>query len=234
MRENIRRCRQNSKDLYPWGSYQRCPRTVSTYPVFMNTARQEKKEQARRDAELVRRARRGDVAAYDRLVEIYQTRVYGLIYNMTGNREDAEDLTQDVFIRAYKALPNFSGRSSFYTWIYRIAVNRTINFLKQRNRVKRLSLDDVDLGLERDPAYVEISGRNSPARDLSITELQERLNKALQTLSEKHRTVVVLHDIQGVPHEEIARMLHCSPGTVRSRLFYARQLLQAELQDLAP
>ena len=200
----------------------------------MNTARQEKKEQARRDAELVRRARRGDVAAYDRLVEIYQTRVYGLIYNMTGNREDAEDLTQDVFIRAYKALPNFSGRSSFYTWIYRIAVNRTINFLKQRNRVKRLSLDDVDLGLERDPAYVEISGRNSPARDLSITELQERLNKALQTLSEKHRTVVVLHDIQGVPHEEISRMLHCSPGTVRSRLFYARQLLQAELQDLAP
>ncbi len=200
----------------------------------MNTARQGKKEQARRDAELVRRARRGDVAAYDRLVEIYQTRVYGLIYNMTGNREDAEDLTQDVFIRAYKALPKFSGRSSFYTWIYRIAVNRTINFLKQRNRVKRLSLDDVDLGLERDPAYVEISGRNSPARDLSITELQERLNKALQTLSEKHRTVVVLHDIQGVPHEEIARMLHCSPGTVRSRLFYARQLLQAELQDLAP
>ena len=200
----------------------------------MNTARQGKKEQDRRDAELVRRARRGDVAAYDRLVEIYQTRVYGLIYNMTGNREDAEDLTQDVFIRAYKALPKFSGRSSFYTWIYRIAVNRTINFLKQRNRVKRLSLDDVDLGLERDPAYVEISGRNSPARDLSITELQERLNKALQTLSEKHRTVVVLHDIQGVPHEEIARMLHCSPGTVRSRLFYARQLLQAELQDLAP
>jgi RNA polymerase sigma-70 factor (ECF subfamily) len=186
------------------------------------------------DAVLVERARRHDREAYSELIRRYQRKIYALVYNMTSNKEDAEDLVQDIFVKAYASLSNFRGNASFYTWVYRIGVNRTINFLKKRKRQTGISLDDMDEAVERDPAYVELSARESPFRDATLSELQERLNKALLTLSEKHRTVVVLHDIQGVPHEEIARMLKCSQGTVRSRLFYARQQLQAELGDLAP
>jgi RNA polymerase sigma factor (sigma-70 family) len=183
---------------------------------------------------LVGKASEGDMAAYDELVRRYQGRIYSLAYNMTGSKEDAEDMVQDIFVKAYSSLKNFRRTASFYTWIYRIAINRTINFLKKRKQRQALSLNDVDEGVERDPAYVELSARGSPVRDVSLAELQEKLNKAILTLSEKHRTVVVLHDIQGMTHDEIARMIGCSEGTVRSRLFYARQQLQSELAELAP
>ena len=186
------------------------------------------------DHELVARARSRDVSAYDELVRRHQRKIYALVYNMTGNREDAEDVVQDVFVKAYASLDHFQGQSSFFTWIYRIAINRTINFLKSRKRREGLSLDDMDEGVERDPAYVELSARESPFRDMALTEFQEKLNKALLKLSDNHRTVVVMHDIQGLPHEEIARIMKTSPGTVRSRLFYARQQLQAELSEFAP
>ncbi|MEX2606680.1 MAG: sigma-70 family RNA polymerase sigma factor [Kiritimatiellia bacterium] len=183
------------------------------------------------EGEWVLRAQQGDMVAYDQLAAAYQGRIYGLLYNMTSNKEDAEDLLQEVFLKAYRALPKFKGNSSFYTWIYRIAVNRAINFVKKRKRRQALSLDDLDMGIERDPALVQMSSSDGPDRDIRLKELQEKLNKALQTLSEKHRTVVVLHDIQGLPHHEIGRIMGCSPGTVRSRLFYARQQLQAQLVD---
>lgn len=186
------------------------------------------------DAVLVGRAREGDYASYEELIRRHQRKIYALVYNMTSNKEDAEDMVQDVFVKAFASLKNFKGDSSFYTWVYRIAVNRTINFLKKRKRNPDLSLDDMDQAIERDPAYVELRARESPVRDAGLSELQKKLNEALQTLSEKHRTVVVLHDIQGVPHEEIARMIGCSEGTVRSRLFYARQHLQRELAEFAP
>lgn len=183
------------------------------------------------DRELVERSRGGDTAAYSELVRRLQRKIYALVYNMTSNREDAEDLVQDVFVKAYASLKHFKGDSSFYTWVYRIAVNRTINFLKQRNRRAGVSLDNVDEGVERDKAYLELVARESPFRDTTITELQKKLNDALQTLSEKHRAVVVMHDIQGIPHDEIAKILGTSQGTVRSRLFYARQQLQNELKE---
>lgn len=198
-------------------------------------AAEEKKDEASIDErDLLARAKRGEMPAYDELVRHYQGRIYALVYNMTSNKEDAEDLVQDVFVKAYASLARFEEKSSFYTWVYRIAINRTLNFLKKRQRNPKMSLDDVDNGVERDPAYVELSARESPFRDATLSELQEKLNKALMTLSENHRTVVVLHDIQGVPHEEIASMIGCSQGTVRSRLFYARQQLQAELSEFAP
>ena len=186
------------------------------------------------DTVLVSRAREGDYASYEELIRRYQRKIYALVYNMTSNKEDAEDLVQDVFVKAYTSLKSFKGDSSFYTWTYRIAVNRTINFLKKRKRNPALSLDDLDQAVERDPAYVELQARESPVREVGLAELQKRLNEALQKLSEKHRAVVVLHDIQGVPHEEIARMLGSSEGTIRSRLFYARQLLQKELAEFTP
>ena len=183
------------------------------------------------DRDLVARARGRDMAAYDELIRRYQRKIYQLVYNMTSNREDAEDLVQDVFVKAYSALERFKGDSSFYTWIYRIAVNRAINYLKKRKRNTAMSLDDIDQGVERDPNFVALQSRESPVRDATLSELQKKLNEALQALSENHRAVVVLHDIQGIQHDEIARMLKCSPGTVRSRLFYARQELQKQLTE---
>lgn len=187
------------------------------------------------DAELVDRTRAGDYSGYEELVRRYQRRIYALVYNMTGHKQDAEDMVQEVFVKAYRSLGGFKGDSSFYTWIYRIATNRTINFLKKRKRrISDVSLDDVDQAAERDPALVELRARETPIRDIALTELQKRLNAALQTLSEDHRTVVVLHDIQGLPHSEIAGIMNCSEGTVRSRLFYARKQLQRELADYMP
>jgi RNA polymerase sigma factor (sigma-70 family) len=184
------------------------------------------------DRELVRRSQAGDTAAYDDLVRRYQERVYATIYHMTANHEDANDLAQDTFVKAWQALRSFKGDSSFYTWLYRIAVNRTINFLKQRrNKTPHLSLNDLDVNAENDPDLVALISHRTPRRDASLTELQERLNRAMLKLSEEHRTVVTLHDIQGLAHDEIARILGCHPGTVRSRLFYARQQLQAWLSD---
>lgn len=187
------------------------------------------------DLELVTRARQKDTEAYNELIRRHHARIYGLVYHMTSSREDAEDLTQDVFFRAYAALDKFKGDASFYTWIYRIAVNRAISFIKSRKRRTAVSLDDMDGAVERDPAMVELATAGmTPSRDTSLREFQEKLNAALQTLSDKHRTVVVMHDVQGIPHEEIAATLGVSCGTVRSRLFYARKMLQVELAEFAP
>jgi RNA polymerase sigma-70 factor (ECF subfamily) len=180
---------------------------------------------------LVRRSRRGDLTAYDDLVKRYQERIYATIYHMTSNHEDANDLAQDSFIKAYQALPSFKGGSSFYTWLYRIAVNKTINFLKQRKNRTHISLNDLDFNAEHDPDLMALISHKTPRRDAGLSELQEKLNAALLKLSEPHRLVVVLHDVQGQSHEEIAKVMDCNIGTVRSRLFYARQQLQSELAD---
>jgi RNA polymerase sigma factor (sigma-70 family) len=189
---------------------------------------------AQDDAEkdCLRRARAGDLVAYDELVQKYQDRIYGLIYHMTSNHEDSLDLAQDVFVKAWKALSSFKGGSSFYTWIYRIAVNHTLNHLKlRRNRAHHLSLNDVDLNPEADAETFGLVSESLPSEEVGLREMMQRLNEAMQQLSEDHRMVVTLHDIQGLPHEEIAGILQCNPGTVRSRLFYARQQLQALLSD---
>ncbi len=180
---------------------------------------------------LVQRARHGDLGAYDELVRRYQERIYATVYHMTANHEDANDLAQEAFIKAFHALKSFKGGSSFYTWVYRIAVNKTINFLKQRRHKSQLSLDDLDFNAEHDPDLVALISEKTPRREVNLTELQEKLNAAMQKLSEPHRLVVTLHDIQGLSHEEIAEIMGCNIGTVRSRLFYARQQLQAYLSD---
>ncbi len=183
------------------------------------------------EADLFKRALGGELAAYDELVRRYQERVYATIYHMTANHEDANDLAQETFIKAYQALNTFKGGSSFYTWIYRIAVNKTINFLKQRRHRAQMSLDDLDFNAEHDPDLVALISEKTPRREVNLAELQEKLNAAMQKLSEPHRLVVTLHDVQGLSHEEIAEIMDCNIGTVRSRLFYARQQLQALLSD---
>jgi RNA polymerase sigma factor (sigma-70 family) len=183
------------------------------------------------ESELVRRARKGDLQAYDDLVKRYQERIYATIYHMTSNHEDANDLAQDSFIKAFQALKSFKGGSTFYTWLYRIAVNKTINFLKQRKNRTHMSLNDIDFNAEHDTDLIALISEKTPRRDAGLKELQKKLNEALLKLSEPHRLVVVLHDVQGQSHEEIAEIMDCNIGTVRSRLFYARQQMQAELAD---
>jgi RNA polymerase sigma-70 factor (ECF subfamily) len=180
----------------------------------------------------VAKAQAGDCDAFALLTQRHQRRIYGLCYHLTGNHEDANDLAQEAFVKAWKALRNFKGDSGFYSWIYRIAYNGTLNHLKQRrNRTPHLSLNDLDAQAEQDADLVQLVSGRTPRRDAVLTELQQHLNDAMLRLSEAHRSVVTLHDIQGLSHDEIARIMDCNPGTVRSRLFYARQQLQAWLTD---
>ena len=183
------------------------------------------------DLHLVHRSQAGDTAAYEELVRRYHSRIYGLVYSMAGSREDAEDLTQEIFVKAWKALGHFREQAGFYTWIYRIALNCTINFRKRRNRRQTVTLDEFDPDIKTAESYREFSSKGSVLRKMSLGEFQEKMNAALLKLSEKHRAVVVMHDVQGMAHAEIARVMRCSEGTVRSRLFYAHKRLQDELAE---
>jgi RNA polymerase sigma factor (sigma-70 family) len=199
--------------------------------VSSDTARPVSSINRAEEESIVRRAQKGDLAAYDELVRRYQERIYATIYHMTSNHEDANDLAQESFIKGFQALRSFKGGSSFYTWLYRIAVNKTINFLKQRKNRSAMSLNDLDFNAEKDPDLVALISDKTPRRDAVLGELQKKLNEAMQKLSEPHRLVVTLHDVQGLAHEEIAEIMECNVGTVRSRLFYARQQLQGYLLD---
>ena len=183
------------------------------------------------DGTYVTRARSGDSDAFRMLVERHSRSVFRLAFRMTGNEQDAEDVVQESMLRAYKQLGKFDERASFGTWLYRIAVNKTINFLKQRRNKHHISLNDIDFNAEHDPDLLALISDKTPQRDINLSELQKKLNEALLKLSEPHRMVVVLHDVQGVSHEEIAEIAGCNIGTVRSRLFYARQQLQGYLAD---
>ncbi|MCS1412097.1 MAG: ECF RNA polymerase sigma-E factor [Verrucomicrobia subdivision 3 bacterium] len=184
------------------------------------------------EKDLISESCEGNLAAFDELVRRHQSRVYATVYHMTSNREDADDLTQETFLKAHKALKSFKGDSTFYTWVYRIAINKTINFLKQRRRKSaQLSLNEIELSGEGRGHILEFISEHTPRRDIRLSELQEKLNEAMQKLSYVHRLVVTLHDIQGMPHDEIGKIMDCNTGTVRSRLFYARQQLQAHLSD---
>ena len=183
------------------------------------------------DQELVTRAQSGRTEAFDELIAKYSPRLYGLVYHMTSNKEDTHDLLQDIFAKAYRSLKRFRGNSTFYTWIYAIATNMTLNFLKKRKRRSTWSLDAMDASVKNDESLVDLRHAANPRRQSDVNELQKRLNEAMQALSEDHRTVVTMFDIQGVPHAQISKILRVSEGTVRSRLFYAHRQLQGHLED---
>jgi RNA polymerase sigma-70 factor, ECF subfamily len=191
----------------------------------------ERREEAGADWAVVLRVQAGEVAAFDGLILKYRERVYAMIYNMTSNREDAADLTQDAFIKTFQSINRFQGQCAFFSWLYRIAINSTLTHLRRNKLRTFFSFDRVD---SDDPVATDILNRltdaKDVARDVYVHELQEKLNEALQKLSIRHRTVVTLFEIDGLSHEEIADVMECSVGTVRSRLHYAKQQLQAELQ----
>ena len=183
------------------------------------------------DWAVVQKVQAGNVGAFDRLVQKYREHIFSVIYNMTSNREDASDLTQETFIKAFQAIARFKGKSSFFTWIYRIAINSTMTFLKKRSRRRYISYENINEEVHSTDIIESLTAKNRSEKGAIVHELQEKLNDSLQKLSPKHRTVVVLHEIEGLSHVEIAEITKASVGTVRSRLHYAKQQLQSYLQD---
>ncbi|MDR3316655.1 MAG: sigma-70 family RNA polymerase sigma factor [Puniceicoccales bacterium] len=182
------------------------------------------------DAGLVAAVKGGDMTAFDVLMRRHREKVYGVLCHILGNREDAADLAQDAFLIAFRSIGKFRGQSKFYTWLYRIAVNLAMRYLRRRRLRRFFNFDNLEL----DPAsedFVATLAREFPGdRALLLKELQRNIAEALQGLSPKHRAVVVLSEIEGFSAEEIASMTKSSPGTVRSRLHYAKEYLKSALR----
>ncbi len=186
------------------------------------------------DQELVLLCQKGDTEAFDQLVGRYRTRVFGMIYNMVHSEQDAWDLAQDSFLKAWKSIGRFRGQSSFYTWIYRIVMNVTIDWLRKK-QVKGTGAefnDEVQLR-EIDPASRTVPKADAlPFERIKQVEIRERIDAAIAQLSPEHRAVILMKEIEDMQYHEIAESLGCSIGTVMSRLFYARKKLQNTLRDL--
>ena len=183
------------------------------------------------EKEIVGRAQQGDMEACDALIRQFQERIYATIYHMTSNHEDAADLAQITFIKAIRKIDKFKGQSSFFTWLYRIAVNNTINFIRSKRKRVILSINQMDEEYDRGEELLGLVSKDTPQRDIDRHELQGMLNAAMQKLSPNHRLVVTLRDVQGLPHEQIGEIMDCNTNTVRTRLHYARKQLQAHLSD---
>lgn len=185
------------------------------------------------DFQYVALAQQGDMAAYNQLVIRHQGKIYAMIRNMVRNDADAWDLSQDVFIKAWKALSSFENRSRFSTWLFRISHNVVYDWARKRKiegggelQEGILDREQIDLSARTAPALIE-----SPDEALANSELRIKISAALEKISPEHREVVILKDVQGLSYKEIADVMECTLGTVMSRLFYARQKLQTLLKD---
>jgi RNA polymerase sigma-70 factor, ECF subfamily len=185
------------------------------------------------DLELVARCQQGDTAAFDELITRYRQRCFAMIYQMVRNEEDAWDLTQDGFVKAWKSLVHFRGQSAFYTWLYRIMANVSLDWLR-RKRVRGDAEFDDQLGLRgmETAAPTAPKPELQPMERIADQEIRARVDAAIEKLSLEHRTVIVLREIEGLDYQEIADVVGCSIGTVMSRLFYARKKLQSVLRDV--
>ncbi len=186
------------------------------------------------DRDLVEAARRGDRDAFRTLFERYHRRALALALGVVRNQDDALDVVQDAFIKAHKHLDKFEGNSSFYTWLYRIVMNLAIDHLRKHRRVRPVELDEQHLdeaGGGDDALLPRLLGGN-PGRALMDKEIRARIDAALAELSDNHRTVLVLRELEGMSYEEMAQAMGCSKGTIMSRLFHARKNMQRRLVDL--
>ena len=188
------------------------------------------------DRDLVLSAQGGDLSAFDELVTRHRSRIFAMIRNMTRNEAEAWDLSQEVFIKAWSALPRFEARARFSTWLYRIAHNLVCDWARKRKVESAGELNDEIFGTERIDAASTTTPKTAPSPDQAISsnELRDKIEAALAKLSDDHRQVVVLKDVQGLAYKEIAEVMECSIGTVMSRLHHARKKLQSMLQDEHP
>lgn len=187
------------------------------------------------DALLVHRAQQGDLKAFEMLVVKYQRRIESLIARMVRDPNIGSDIAQEVFIRAYRALPNFRGESAFYTWLYRITINtakKALMDLKKDPLITESALSTIENGEETSPSLIEPSHEESPDVLLAAKEVRVALNEAMDALSEDLRQAIILREIEGLSYEEIAEIMSCPIGTVRSRIFRARESIALKLRPL--
>lgn len=183
------------------------------------------------DGELVRAAQEGDEGAFRQLVEKYQRRIFQLALGMLKDPDEAMDIAQETFVRVHKYLPSFKGESSFFTWTYRIGMNLCLDAQRRAGRAHRVDLEDGDeaeLEAAMDPPSHALAG---PSRQVLNEELRGKLEEALQSLSENHRAILLLRELEGLSYEELAKVLGIRKGTVMSRLFHARLKMQKKLRE---
>lgn len=181
---------------------------------------------------LVQKARRGDEDAFGELVKTYHQRVFGVVYGMLNNAEDAQEVTQQAWIKAWNKLESFKADAGFFTWMYRIATNTCLDFLRKRARTREEAMPDrfelpADAQLESAPSLA-----SRPDREAQQDEIREAFEAALEELSPEHRMAITLREVEGLSYAEIAKAMGCSKGTVMSRIFYARRKLQERLKGL--
>lgn len=185
------------------------------------------------DRDLVEAARRGDREAFRTLFERYHRRAYALAFGVVRHPDDALDVVQDAFIKAHKYLDKFEGNSSFYTWLYRIVMNLAIDHIRKHRRVRPVELDEQRLADDgADEGLLPKLLGSNPGRALMDKEIRGRIDAALGELSENHRAVLVMRELEGLSYEEMAQAMGCSKGTIMSRLFHARKNMQRQLVDL--
>lgn len=191
--------------------------------------------QEKGEKELIEEARQNNSQAFDQLVLRYQDRVYHAVFRIVGNPEDSLDIVQDAFIKAFCSLKTFKGDSNFYTWIFRIAVNTSLTFIRKREKKQMFSMDwaskksDEEKGREAGD-----KNQDTPSEILEKQDLQNRVHQALLTLNDEYRIVLILKDLEGLAYEKISAILEIPKGTVKSRIFRAREALKEKLKDLVP
>ena len=183
------------------------------------------------DQQLVELVQRGDSKAFDLLVLKYQQRIVSLVSRFVRNPADALDVTQDAFIKAYRALPNFRGESAFYTWLYRIAVNTAKNYLVSQSR--RNANNEIDIAdIEQYEGENALKDYSTPENLLLRDEIEATVLKSIEELPEDLRVAITLREVEGMSYEDIAAAMDCPIGTVRSRIFRAREAIDKELKPL--
>ena len=183
------------------------------------------------DHELVQRVQRGDSAAFDLLVRKYQHRIVALIGRYVSDWSECQDVAQETFLRAYRALGNFRGDAQFYTWLHRIAVNTAKNHLVASNR--RPPTGDIDIAdAEQFDSGIRLRDNDTPERELMRQQMEQTVMRAVEALPEELRVAITLREAEGMSYEEIATRMDCPIGTVRSRIFRAREAIDQELRPL--
>ena len=184
------------------------------------------------DQQLVERVQRGDKAAFDLLVVKYQRKIFRLLSRLIRDTAEIEDVAQEAFVKAYRALPNFRGDSAFYTWLYRIAINTAKNYLVSQGRraptSTQVDVEDAETFDDGD----HLRDLNTPDSMLVTKQVAEAVNRAIDQLPEDLRTAIVLRELEGLSYEEIAESMQCPIGTVRSRIFRAREAIALELRPI--
>ncbi len=186
------------------------------------------------DSELVARVLQGDKNAFRPIVERYQNRIFAMVVGMVRDEAEARDLVQNAFIKAYQSLDTFRLDSSFYTWLYRIAMNLAIDSCRKRRRRKTGSFDEAVAARDEDGEMLELHHTDGPAEALQRKELRQRIFSAMEELTEEQREVLLLREVEGLSYAEISESMGIPEGTVMSRLFYARKKMQGLLRETAP